>query len=1542
MANKMAENDISKKYVKMEQREHVLKKPGMYLGSIDSDIYELWLLNIDGTKMEKKTIKYISGLFKIFDEIVANASDHYIRLKEIKDNNEINLVKDIKVNIDKITGIISVTNSGDGIDIALHPEHKIYIPELIFGNMLTSTNYNDDDDKLGVGQFGIGLKVTNIFSEWFEVQTVDAKTKQIYTQRFESNMSVINPPVIKKYTKKPYTTIKFKPDYKRFSGGSGGLTGLTDDMYEVMRKRVYDLCAIIDKDINIYFNDEKLEFRTFEKYVDLYIGNKAVHTRVCEEINERWEVIASYNEFQGFEQISFVNGLLTIRGGKHVEYILNQIIKKMTDLMQKKFKNQVIKPQAIRDNMILFIKCTVINPAFDSQSKETLTTPATKFGSKAEVSDKFIEKLYKSGMAEKIMEICAIHEEKTLKKTDGKKRDLVRGLPNLDDANWAGTAKSKECMLILTEGNSAASMALSGLSVVGRDKYGVFPLKGKVMNVKDMPVDKIANNDEITNIKKILGLESGKKYLNLNDLRYGGVMLMTDADSVTGDTPVLIKHDNQIEIKHIDDINDIWNLNENGKEYGAVNYEIWTDKGWTNIKYIMRHKVNKRIFRVLTHTGCVDVTEDHSLLNEKSEKITPNNCKVNDILLHSFPIFEENKITIPDNLYDMTFANLCKLASQLKIQYYQTYKKADLISKILTYKENQLNSITLFNDNPLNITEDEAYVMGLFWADGSCGVYTWQCRRKPKDRPREYTFTRTNYAWAIANNDISLLEKSKSIIEKIYNLEFKIIENRTSVKRGYDKAYKLIVNGGIKTKELIEKYNKLFYYKNNYTKYQNGNKYLSYVFLNSPRVIRERFLEGYYNGDGRWHDITKNEKTMDIESKISAQSIFYLCKSLGYEVSINHILSKQKIYTLNITKGYQQDNPKRIKKIWDLGITEQYVYDIETENHHFQAGIGQMIVHNTDGTHIAALIFNLFQTLWPSLIKENQFIYSMLTPIVKVKRRAETVSFYCITDFEQWREQNNNGQGWDIKYYKGLGTSTNDEAKEYFKNMKKITYKYTDKSDESIDLAFNKKRADERKEWLGGYDRNVVLDYTKTDVTYEDFIHKGLIHFSNYDLERSIPNMMDGFKISQRKIMFACLKRNLTDKEIRVAQLASYVSEHSAYHHGEASLQGAIIGMAQNFTGSNNINLLKPNGQFGTLAFNGKDAAQPRYIHTLLTNLATCIFRKQDSCILKYLDDDGLSIEPEHYIPIIPMLLVNGAIGIGTGFSTNIPSYDPLDIVDLLKRMLDGEDLNEEDDDIEPWYRGFKGEIRKIGAKYHTIGVFKRLAPTKIEVTELPIGYCTFDFKGDLETALDKIPDFKKYENYSNENNVKVTLHFTSKEAVDKFMVIEANGFTKFENDFKLVNSKLLSTTNMYAFNHRGAITKYTSAFHMIRDFYGVRLDYYAKRKAFVLGQLQYDADVMANKIRFIKDVIAEKIYIHKIKKTELEEYLSKNKYLLHEDSYDYIIRIPIYNLTTDKVAELEAQMKKALECIEKLRNMSTEDIWLEELEEFEKLYAKF
>ena len=519
-------SDISKKYVKLDPKEHVLHRPGMYVGSIDKDVVDVWIIDQSGLKMEKKKVEYIPGLFKIYDEIVANAIDHSIRV--LGDANATNKVKNIKIEIDKETGVIQVMNDGEGIEVAMHPEHNMYVPQLIFGNLLTSTNYDDEEERLGQGTNGIGCKACNIFSKWFEVETVDAKSAKRYLQRWENNMTNTGKPSITKATKKPYTTIRFLPDYARFNLPNG----LSADMYEVMKKRAYDACAVTDKSINIWFNSVKLDYKDFEKYADLYLGSKSEHTRVYEKINDRWEVLASYNDFCGFEQISFVNGLLTIKGGTHVNYIVNQIVKRMTEMVAKKNKDANVKPQNIKDNMIIFIKSTIVNPTFDSQSKETLTTPMSKFGSKAELSDKFVTKLFNTGMSQKILEICQISEEKVLKKTDGKKSNTIRGIPKLEDAIWAGGPKSRECTLILTEGDSAASMALAGLSEVGRDRFGVFPLKGKVMNVKDATIKKIADNDEITNIKKILGLEAGKVYgeSDMGSLRYGRVMLMTDSD----------------------------------------------------------------------------------------------------------------------------------------------------------------------------------------------------------------------------------------------------------------------------------------------------------------------------------------------------------------------------------------------------------------------------------------------------------------------------------------------------------------------------------------------------------------------------------------------------------------------------------------------------------------------------------------------------------------------------------------------------------------------------------------------------------------------------------------------------------------------------------------------------------------------------------------------------------------------------------------------------------------------------------------------------
>ena len=189
-------------------------------------------------------------------------------------------------------------------------------------------------------------------------------------------------------------------------------------------------------------------------------------------------------------------------------------------------------------------------------------------------------------------------------------------------------------------------------------------------------------------------------------------------------------------------------------------------------------------------------------------------------------------------------------------------------------------------------------------------------------------------------------------------------------------------------------------------------------------------------------------------------------------------------------------------------------------------------------------------------------------------------------------------EGWNIKYFKGLGTSTSSEFKEYFANKKIVDFVYTgNTSDDMIDKIFNKKRTDDRKQWLENYDKLAYLDTNQPSVQYEQFINREMIHFSTYDCARSIPNMVDGLKISLRKILYSAFKRKLTS-EIKVAQFSGYVSEHSAYHHGEASLNGAIINMAQNYVGSNNINLLLPNGQFGTRLHGGDDSASERYIFT--------------------------------------------------------------------------------------------------------------------------------------------------------------------------------------------------------------------------------------------------------------------------------------------------------------------------------------------------------
>ena len=833
----MESSTLSKQYQKKTDKEHILDNPDTYIGSVENVDSTIWLYNNE--KIITKSINYIPGLYKLFDEGVVNCRDHVIRMQQQKTSGTAFQVNKIEINVDD-DGTIHMLNDGNGIDVAKHPEYDLWIPEMIFGHLRTSTNYNKDEKKIVGGKNGFGFKLVLIWSLFGEIETVDHIRKLKYVQKFSNNLDNIEPPIITKCSAKPYTKVSFKPDYIRF-----GIPSLNDDMKQLFHKRVIDISAITPKNVKVKFNNELIPVKSFEQYIDLYIGTKTENVRVYENPNDRWEYCVALSPSHEFQHVSFVNGIHTSKGGKHIDYILNQITKKMVTFIEKKRK-VTVNANTIKEQLFLFVRCDIENPAFDSQTKDYMNTPMSKFGSLCTISDKFIEKVAKMGVMDGACALTEVKENKVAKKSDGSKTRIIKGIPKLIDANWAGTSKSSECTIIFCEGDSAKAGIVSGLSSEDRNIIGIYPMKGKILNVRGEATKKIMENKEIIEIKKILGLEAKKEYDENNikrTLRYGRVLFMTDQD--------------------------------------------------------------------------------------------------------------------------------------------------------------------------------------------------------------------------------------------------------------------------------------------------------------------------------------------------------------------------------------------------------------------------------LDGSHIKGLCINLFQSEWNSLSKISNFIGFMNTPILKAKKSNKMLLFYNDGEYNKWKKENDT-TGWKIKYYKGLGTSTGSEFKEYFQNKKIVTFDYSgDVCDNAIDKVFNKKRADDRKEWLSSYNRDLYLDTNNDTVTYNDFIDREMIHFSKYDCDRSIPNMMDGLKISLRKILYSAFKKNLTN-EIKVAQFSGYVSEQSGYHHGEASLNAAIVGLAQNYVGSNNINLFDPNGQFGTRLQGGKDSASERYIYTQLNRITRSIFPNADDNILRYLDDDGTPVEPIFYAPIIPMVLVNGSKGIGTGFSTEILPYHVL------------------------------------------------------------------------------------------------------------------------------------------------------------------------------------------------------------------------------------------------------------------------------------------
>ena len=515
--------DIQNKFQKLSGREHILQRSDMYCGSTDIDNLTCYVVDSSGD-LSQKDVSVSPAFLQTVEEAMMNAAD---RVSVAHEENSSVTFKTTKIGVDVKLNKISVYNDGDGIPCDFLEEHGVHAPELIFGNLRTSSNYDDNEKRLNVGRNGIGIKIANIFSTKFIVETVDFVKKKKYRQIFSKNMSVISPPVIKDFDGEPYTKVTFQVDTERF----GMDPQIPEDVVSILRRRCYEILLCSLDPVKVVFNGKTLKANTLEKYLGLYDIDKS---RIATATTPRWKVAVAFTPGIGsFRQISFVNSTSTPQGGTHVNYVVDSLVKNLVSHMRKKFKIPKMKTSIVKDVLTVVVSAHVVNPTFSSQTKDMLTLPVKDFGSTFELPDSVPAKILKTGIIEYVSDILKNKEVSLLNENDGKKTKSVKGIPKLHDAQWAGTKKSPECYLIVTEGDSALTMALSATAVIGRDKFGCFPLRGKLLNVRDAPTQQVSNNAEITNIKKILGLQNGIVYdaeSLRTRLRYGGIILLTDAD----------------------------------------------------------------------------------------------------------------------------------------------------------------------------------------------------------------------------------------------------------------------------------------------------------------------------------------------------------------------------------------------------------------------------------------------------------------------------------------------------------------------------------------------------------------------------------------------------------------------------------------------------------------------------------------------------------------------------------------------------------------------------------------------------------------------------------------------------------------------------------------------------------------------------------------------------------------------------------------------------------------------------------------------------
>ena len=586
-----------------------------------------------------------------------------------------------------------------------------------------------------------------------------------------------------------------------------------------------------------------------------------------------------------------------------------------------------------------------------------------------------------------------------------------------------------------------------------------------------------------------------------------------------------------------------------------------------------------------------------------------------------------------------------------------------------------------------------------------------------------------------------------------------------------------------------------------------------------------------------------------------------------------------------------------------------------------------------DGVAIVGLLLNFFHYLYPSLLQRKpSFLVNMNTPIVRVSlSKGKSTLFYEESKFREFAKSKS--PEWlraHSQYYKGLGSSDKKDIKDLF--GKKIMEFHVDtQTSECMIKVYDKKFSDSRKKWLEEYDPKSEKPYCIDDertgflpLSVTDFLENETITFSWENCKRSLPHLMDGLKCSQRKALFGTIKAGLSHEKppMKVAQLGAYVAKETCYHHGEQSLFETIVKMAQDFVYSNNIPLLDRKGNLGSRRLLGADAAQPRYIFTRLDKLTRLIFRKDDEALLEYINEDGDDVEPSFYVPIIPMILVNGALGLGTGYSCSVPLFDPLVVIKSVEEWID--DDGSVFGDITPWCRGFAGTVVKEKEKFVCYGVVRRVGPSTVQVSEIPVDMSIDSFKVFLEDLQEK----KVIQGFKNDSTTESPM----------FTITEVKDGLKLDVD-NLKLKSYLHVTNMVLFGVDGRLKKYTVQ-DIIKSFCTVRLEYYKKRKIWLLNSLKKELLRLRNKLEFVRGVVSDVIDI-RADEEKVIKYLQSQNFDTEEGSYNYLLNMPVRSLTLNMVQKLEKEVHEKKVQIEHVSGVREKDTWKNELSELKEAYSK-